>query len=196
MRGCIVLLSILAIQGCSGPPTRFYTLSPIAPKAREVAGSDCRMTTIGVGRVVLPEVLDRLSMVRADGPDRIDISNEARWAAPLDGIIRNVLAEDLRDRLPPGRVVLPGDASPQDGSAGLEISVQRFVGDTTGHVVMEADWTLLNAHGSPRLTRSELIKVFAGSPQTDAVVGAMNEALGRLADRVVAELRECPVADK
>ena len=142
--------------------------------------------------MLLPESLDRQSMVRADGPDRIDISNEDRWAAPLDGIIRNVLAEDLRDRLPSGRVLLPGDASPPDGSKGIELNVQRFAGDTAGHVVLQADWTLLNRHGSPALTRSETVSASAGSSRTDAVVGAMSQAIGELADRVVAVLRRLP----
>lgn len=132
-------------------------------------------------------------MVRADGPDRIDISNQDRWAAPLDDIIRHVLAEDLRDRLPAGRVLLPGDATPPDGSMGIEINVQRFAGNASGHVALQADWTLLDRHGSPGLTRSEAISSHAGSSRTDAVVAAMSQAVGALADRIVVVLRRCPL---
>lgn len=193
MRGAIALLSLLVFQGCSGPPTQFYTLSPVAPPAA-AARFSCDRTLIGVARVLLPETLDRQSMVRSHGPDRIDISNKDRWAAPLDGIIRHVLAEDLRNRLPRGRVLMPGDAIPPDGSVGLEINVQRFAGDTAGHVVLQADWTLLNRHGSPVLTRSETVSASAGSARTDAVVAAMSQAISELADRVVVVLRDCPLA--
>lgn len=196
MRCCLALLLVLPIAGCGGAPTGFYTLTPVRPAAHDADAPGCQAAPVGVGRVVLPETLDRQSMIRIDGPDRIDISSQNRWAAPLDSIIRHVLAEDLRDRLPADQILLPGDAQPPGGSAALDVSIQRFAGDTTGHVVLQADWTLLDRGGKPVLTRSEALSTNAASPGTDAVVAAMSGTLGQFADRIVVVLQGCPRAER
>jgi len=187
------LLLILFLSGCGGAPTHFYTLAPMVPAAA-TDGKTCEAAPVMVHHVMLPETLDRQSMVRADGTERLEISSQDRWAAPLDGMIQHVLAEDLRNRLPPGRVLLPGDAPPPGGTAGLDINIQRFAGSITGHVTLQVDWTLLDLHGAASPTRSESITAAAASSSADDVVAAMSGSLGTLADRIAAVLRNCPPA--
>ncbi|WP_428483185.1 PqiC family protein [Rhodopila sp.] len=193
MKACGTLLLILLVSGCGGPPTRFYTLAPVAPAATAgVPLASCPTGPVAVNHVLLPETLDRQSVVRADGTERLDISNQDRWAAPLDGMIQHVLAEDLRNRLPADRVLMPGDAPPPGGSAGIDINIQRFVGDAAGHVALRVDWTLLNRHKTVVATQSEAINADAASAGTDSLVAAMSRAVGDLADRIVVVLQKCP----
>ncbi len=187
-----LLLTVLLLTGCGGPPDHFYTLAAVAPAEAPAAGAaGCAGSPVSVNRVLLPEILDRQSIVRTDGADRVDISSQDRWAAPLDGMIRGVLAADLRDRLPPGRVLLPGDAAPAGGAAGLDVNIQHFSGDTHGRVVLRADWMLLDRNGKAVLTRSEVVETEAAASGTASIVVAMNQALGGLATRIAGVLPGC-----
>ena len=190
----IVLLIALALAGCGSPPTHFYTLTSVAPAVPGAAApSPCGGPPIAVRRVLLPDMLDRQSLVRAQGQaaDRLDISSQDRWAAPLDRMTQRVLAEDLRERLPGQRVLAPGDPEPPGGVTALDVNVRRFLPDAAGQVSLQADWTLLDRHGKPVLTRSEAIGA-GGPPAAEDVVLSMSHALGTLADRIATALAACP----
>ncbi|HST76354.1 MAG TPA: ABC-type transport auxiliary lipoprotein family protein, partial [Acetobacteraceae bacterium] len=105
---CLALLFLLAACGNS-PPSRFYTLDPTGAGSSGVVRAK---GAVAVGQITLPAELDRLSLVTREGANRIAVSDQDRWAAPLDGMIRRVLATDLSRRLPAGAVVAPGDPVP------------------------------------------------------------------------------------
>ena len=196
MKAGAALLLILLLSGCGGSsPTHFYTLAPLAPSPQTDVGT-CEAAPVMVHHVLLPATLDRQSIVRSDGAEQLEISDLDRWAAPLDGMIQHALAEDLRARLPPGRVLMPGDAAPPGGAAGLEITVQRFVGAAAGRVTLQVDWTLLDPRGAASPTHSESITAAASSPKVDEVVAAMSRSVATLSDRIAAVLRACPSAPR
>ena len=143
-RICAILLPITLTACGSSPPTRFYTLYPVPPgrPAATLAGPP-----IQVGRVILPPDLDRLSIVTRAGPDRLDVSGQDRWAAPLDGMVQRVLAADLAARLPQSQVLAPGDPAPSGGVRTVTVNVRRFDSDATGQVTLDAGWALLS--GTP-----------------------------------------------
>ena len=184
----IILLTILAVAGCSGPPTRFYTLAP-EPQTR-LEASACDAAPLAVSHVMLPASLDRDGIVRASGPGQLQIASEDRWAAPLDGMVQHALAEDLRELLPPARVLLPGDPAPPGDRAEIEVNVSRFLADRSGRVLLEADWTLLDAHGARAAGGAETLSRTTAST-TDAVVIGMSETVGMLADRIADALSRC-----
>lgn len=185
-----VLLTVCLLAGCSGSPrTQFYTLDPVsAPATAATSNSTRSHRPITVGQVQLPPALDRLSLVTRTGPDQLSVSDENRWAAPLDDLVRRTLAADLAARLPPGRVLAPGDPVPPGGARTLTVDVQDFIPDQR-HVTLNARWTLLDGTPPrPVLTRRETIDITAASPSTAAEVAAMGRALGTLADRIAAQL--------
>ena len=128
-------------------------------------------------------------MVSSSGPNSLTISNQDRWAAPLDQMIQSVIAEDLRDRLPAGQVIMPGDPS-GPGTEGIDVNVSRFIPDTNGRVALHADWVLLDSSGKTLLTRSESLSATGASTQP-TVVQTMNQALGDLAARIARALPGC-----
>jgi uncharacterized protein len=185
-----VLLTLCLLAGCSGsPPTQFYTLDPVSAAVPAPTSTPTRShRPIVIGQVQLPPTLDRLSLVTRTGPDQLAVSDENRWAAPLDDIVRRTLAADLAARLPPGSVLAPGDPVPSSGARTLTVDVQDFIPDQR-HVTLNARWTLLaGTPPRPVLTKREMIDMTAASPTTAAEVAAMSRALGTLADRIAAHL--------
>ncbi|HEY6434856.1 MAG TPA: PqiC family protein [Acetobacteraceae bacterium] len=169
--------------GCSSPPTHFYTLTAVPP-ARPVTAGVPLSPPIEVGDVPVPAVLDRDAIVLSEG-DRLDISGQDEWGAPLGRLIRQTLTADMMFRLPPGSVLAPGSTAPRSGLRILSVNVLRFGGDAAGTVVLDASWSLLKA-GTSDVLRSghEVIHARAASGKVADVVPAMGQALGELADRL------------
>jgi uncharacterized protein len=181
---CLALLFLLAACGGS-PPTRFFTLDPIGSPIGGVARN---VGAVTVGQVTLPAMLDRLSFVTREDANRISVSDQDRWAAPLEGMIRHVLAADLARRLPAGAVVAPGDPVPP-GARSVTLTIREFLGDASGHVALDADWAISRGNRDDAPIHRETITREAGSGDAGAVAAAMSQALGVLADRIAAALQ-------
>ena len=190
MKTAAVLFLTLPLAACGGSQTHFHTLAPV-PAAALPAGEACAGPPIEVRHVLLPGVLDREAVVRADGAESLEISSTDRWAAPLDGMIQRVVAQDLRQRLPGHQVLLPGDTPTAGGVKGLSLNIQRFAGDAAGKVSLQADWTVTNVSGSVLLTRSNTADAQAASPAMPDVITAMSRALGAFVDPIAVTLRNC-----
>jgi len=182
---CLALLFLLAACGNS-PPSRFYTLDPTGAGSSGVVRAK---GAVAVGQITLPAELDRLSLVTREGANRIAVSDQDRWAAPLDGMIRRVLATDLSRRLPAGAVVAPGDPVPP-GARMVTLTIRSFIGDASGHVVLDADWAVSQGRGHPAIIHRETIAREAGSGDAAAIAAAMSQAIGSLADRIASALRD------
>jgi uncharacterized protein len=178
----VVILLALALGGCgSSPPTHFYTLDPVP--ARQSDRGLATGAPIEVGHVELPATLDRNSMVTGGVGDQLVVSDQNRWAAPLDELVRRALTQDLQARLAPGSVLAPGDPT-RPGTRILVLNVQRFMANDAGEVTLETDWNLQRA-GRPGPVRHESIRTRVEGRGGDAVAEAMSRALGELTDRIV-----------
>jgi uncharacterized lipoprotein YmbA len=183
----LLAFGLLLTASCSNPPTHFYTLNAVFPAHRFDGAA--LSPPVEVGDVPVPALLDRDSIVRSAGGDRLDISSQDQWGAPLGSLIRQTLTADLMARFPPGSVLNPGSVAPRPGLRVVSVHIQRFIGDTAGEVVLDATWTLLKAGSSDVLRRGrEVIHVQAGSGKVADIVPAMSLALGRFADRIAAAL--------
>ena len=179
------MLLMLLLAGCgSSPPTQFYTLTSV-PGASRVPFAFSRAQPITVGRVELPGDLDRDALVTRIGANRLNVSDQDRWGGPFDEMIQRVLTSDLSSRLPTGMVLAPGDPVPASGARTVKLTIRQFVGDSTGQVVLEADWSLLTGSPpKPVLIRHEHLTDEAGSGKAPAIVAAMSRLLARIADRI------------
>ncbi len=180
---------LLLLAGCGGTPTSFYSLAPLLPARSGNPARTCNKPPLAVAHVLLPGALDRAEIVRLAGPDRLDISGHERWAGPLDEMVQRTLAEDLRLRLSPRTVLLPGDPVPPNAER-IEAVLQIFAAAKAGPVMLQADWTLRDATGNADLTRAETIQLPA-APGSDPAA-AMDRALAALADRMQQALQPCP----
>jgi uncharacterized lipoprotein YmbA len=188
MRSAPVLISLLLLSACgSSPPTRFFTLDPVG---EPLQGAMRSSHPVAVGDVSIPPMLDRAAFVTREGANRIDVSDQNRWAAPLETMIRRVLADDLSRALPPRAVIAPGEPVPPDART-VVVSIRDFIGDSSGRVRLEADWTLTAGKPpKPEMTRHEIIVEQAASGDPGAIAAAMSRALGALSQRIARTLQD------
>jgi uncharacterized protein len=180
LAGCGLLL----LAACSTtPPPRLFTLAP-----RPATPSRPFAATIAVRRVQLPKYLDRLQIVSYRDPYELQYSEFVIWGENLSDMTTRVLAENLSERLPQSQVYL-GAGSFADATADitLETSIDKFDPDPSGVVVLSAQWAA-HRQGYPDQIRSEQIRITPGSKDPTGQVAAMSDALGQLADRIVAGL--------
>ena len=183
-RAAILVLALI-LAGCgSSPKTNFYTLDPV-PGAKVVPAHRHELPIL-VSHVDLPGELDRQSLVTHGAGATINVSDQDRWAAPLDELVRRAFTADLRARLPSGTVLASGDPTPKS-TRSLTLNVRRFMADETGRVALDADWAVQD-QSAPAPTHRATIEVDAARGSAEAITTAMSQAVGKLADQVAAAL--------
>ncbi len=184
----VTLWVVLLLAGCGSASTSYYTLDPMSP-ATPLFGSHALRPPIEVAQIQLPGTIDRSSIVLDAGSDRLDVSANDAWGAPLDQTIRRTLSSDLSERLPAGSVLPPGTPAPSGGVQVLTVIIDRFIGDTNGRVILSVAWSITRsgATSSGPLHR-ERIETTARSGSVADVVPAMSKALAELANRIAITL--------
>ncbi|HEY4772979.1 MAG TPA: PqiC family protein [Steroidobacteraceae bacterium] len=178
----LILAGMLWLAACqSSPPTRYFTLSEVSPSAPQVSLTDA--VAIRVERVTVPGELDRLELVRHSESNQLRIATFELWAAPLDGMIRRVVTEDLAARLAPGSVASVSAPAAREQYRHLYLDVLEFAGDEHGAVKLRAAW-LLQGAGGAELHGTEEVSATANDATAEALAAAMSSALGTLSDRL------------
>lgn len=179
------VLALLTLAACaSSPPTRFFTLDPVAPAgdSRTVAGEP-----IKIDAVHLPPALDRSSLVRGESDNQLSISSQDRWAGDLGEMTRRVLTQNLASRLPSGMVIAPQSPAPPS-ARGVVIDILTFQPQASGEVVLDADWTLLQGTQSNPVLRRSVHLTASAAPSAQGEAAAMSMLLGQLADSMATDL--------
>jgi uncharacterized lipoprotein YmbA len=189
-RRSAVVLAALAGALCSscgttGAPLRYYTLAPLPPDSRATvtpSGPPLR-----VERVTIPAELNRLGLVWRVEPNRLEIAENARWAAPLDEMIRRTLSANLTARLPAGSVVDPREPVTSEARTLLYVAISSLDVDARCAVTLEANWTL-EAPGSAARRASESVAAEPVAPCPDGMGAGLSHALADLSGRVAGAL--------
>jgi uncharacterized protein len=176
------------VAGCAtSPPSQFYRLTAVEPAAA-AASDGSRRGPVIVAAVHIPYSLDRQEIVRTGPGNALEIAGLQRWGAPLDEMIQRVLTQDLIERLPATRVVLPSAPTPA-GTERIVVDILAFQCDADGEVTLEGSWSLL----APGASAPALIHAIRESETTSATdynrqAAVMSEMLGRLADDIARNL--------
>jgi uncharacterized lipoprotein YmbA len=181
----ISLTSVLICACASSPPARFFVLDPIAPSGAIVESA---ADPVQIASVHMPSTLDRREIVREEVANKLTISHQDLWGAPLPDMTQRVLSQDLMLRLPAGQVILPQQPAPADTSS-ISVDILQFGIDATGTVVLDGSWSIVPsgsevAAASYRFQLSQ--RAVAGDYADQARV--MSELLGQLADSIVHQL--------
>jgi uncharacterized lipoprotein YmbA len=173
-----------SLLGCpSSPASHFYTLSAVPA----TSGAHSASSPVQVAAVHIPPSLDRRQMVSLTSANTVQISETNRWSAPLDEMVRKVLAEDLVARLPAGQLILPGSPAPS-GARSLVVTITELGAGPGGDVKLTGSWSLLGAD-SGALIRERNIAIDAGpATSAEATAAAMSRAIGQLADEIASAL--------
>ena len=182
----------LLVSGCGSfsprpDPSRFFTLTPL-PQAEETAtkrAADSVGISVGIGPIRFPEYLDRQEIVTRIGQNQIDVSENDRWAAPLEENFTRVLSQNLSALVPTQWInpyPWPIDKRP---SYQVEIEVLRFEANAAGDVQLSARWVVLDANKKNSIHyRESRLSRRAKTKSTEASVAALSEALGDLSREI------------
>lgn len=172
--------------GCgSSPPSSFYALS-----AEQGSAQPAPFHTIELRRPGIAGYLDRPEIVKRIVDHRLGVADTDRWAAPLDEMLGRVLAQDVEQRLTGSMVFTEGGAITADADVTVEVDIRRLDVDETGQVELIADMAIeKGADHAVAGTRVVHLRHRPSTSSTSALVTAMSDALGNLADGIARLLR-------
>ncbi len=185
---CLVTL----FAACSATaPSRFYTLGSTAAPGVALNGPAAVM----IGSVAVPASVDQPQFVVQVAPNRVEVDEFNRWAAPLNDSIARAVAGDLAMQLGTPEVAtsqLPNFVP----TYFVTIDVQRFDSIRGEAALDEAVWVVRDtASGATRSGRTTARETVQGK-DFEALAAAHSRALatlsGDIADAIRAEASTKP----
>ncbi len=176
-----VLLAPLAAAACAtSPQPVMYTLAPTQGAERRGAPKVVELRAIGLARY-----LERSQIVRSSEDFRLDILGNEWWGEPLDTMLSRVMTQNLTQRLP-GTTIFPENGAVTGmPDATLGINIQRMDQARTGEVILIAQVSVSRREVTARTITLRIAPAGSGTP---AMVAAMSEATGQLADQITSLL--------
>jgi hypothetical protein len=187
------------VSGCSvlSPQpdhSKFFILTPVsdsaAMTARPASASPDSQLTIGVGPVDFPDYLRRLAVVTRVAPNRIDLSDEKRWAEPLDKNFTRVLSENLAILLNTQRIEKYPWALRTSVDYQIEVDVQRFETTSDGQSQLIASWIIRDGHGGKILYASQTTTGAPSGADEISASAALSSDLATLSKEIGARVTE------
>jgi len=174
--------------------SKFFILSPVSDSAgitaRPSSTSPDSQLTVGVGPISFPDYLRRLAMVTRVSPNRIDLSDERRWAEPLDKNFTRVLSENLATLLSTQRIEKYPWALTTKVDYQVEIDVQRFETTSDGQTQLIASWIIRDGSSTKILYASQTTAgAPAGADETSASA-ALSSDLATLSKEIASRVIE------
>jgi uncharacterized lipoprotein YmbA len=186
-----LLVATVAACGASAP-ARFYTLDSKAT-ANGTATASYENLGVVIGLVSVPSAVDRPQLVVQVAPNRVEIDEFNRWAAPLNETIAGAIATDLSVLLGTPNVATAPRAN-LDPAFRVTIDVQRFDSVPGETATIEAVWAV--SRTKDNLTRSgrTIAHERVEGKGFDELVAAHSRALTRLSQDIAAAIRASAVA--
>jgi uncharacterized lipoprotein YmbA len=188
--GWVLGCAVVAILGaCHSAATRIYSLEATRPA---ILIDTYRAPALRIDTVSVPASWDRGEILSLSAAGKLQIDEFDHWSAPLPQIVRQVLSDDLDQRLPAGSVIFP--RLPKSiGALGISVDILDFTVVGT-HVSMRASWLIVPPAGSQSAKRSAAsLEGSLTSTEPAAIARAWSELVGQLADRIAAD---CASFDK
>ena len=187
------------VAGCSvlsPQPDRSSSssLTPVsdsaATAAKPASTSPDSQLTIGVGPVDFPDYLRRLPVVTRVAPNRIDLSDERRWAEPLDKNFVRVLSENLAALLDTQRIEKYSWSLRTRVDYQVELDVQRFETTSDGQTQLIASWIIRDGHGGKILYASQTTAGGPAGPDGVSASAALSGDLATLSKEIASRITE------
>jgi uncharacterized lipoprotein YmbA len=175
---------ITALPACgTSAPSRFYRLDSIATPS----GAPSAQTAVIVGPVSVPASVDRPEFVVQVAPNRVEVEEFDRWAAPLDDSIARAVAADLSVLLASPNVTSAplADFNP---AYSVTLNVQRFESLRGDAALVDAVWVVRSAAGKTRSGRTIARETVQGEG-FDALAAAHSRAIAKLSSDIAATIR-------
>jgi hypothetical protein len=171
--------------GCSTTaPARFYTLDSTAAAQ---GGAEARYA-VAVGPVSIPASVDRPQFVVQVAPNRVEVEEFDRWAAPLGDSIARAVAGDLATLLGTSSVAA-GPLANFDPTYRVTLDVQRFDSVLGDSVLVDAVWVVRKTAGGPPSSGRSVAHEPAQGPGFEALAAAHSRALATVSADIAAAIQ-------
>jgi uncharacterized protein len=191
---------VLGLAGCgSTPPSRFFTLVPLAVPAPGVAAAPGEAAVSPGGLVDLepvriPELVDRPQFVTSVSEHERRFDEYARWAEPLAPQLTAVLAENLSALLAPQTVLVSAEREGRKPARTVRVEVRHFDLVASGEAVLVAHWSVRDteagADARPLAEATGTWRTPVGGTDPAAYPAAMSRNLLELSSALAAALRQ------
>ncbi len=188
----LIPLAALLIIGCgSTPKSEFYTLNSMSSSqtaANSIAAASS--LSIGIGPVVLPEVLDRPQIVIRTGPHKLQIDEFHRWAGRLDEDVARVVAENISQMLSIEQVaVYPWDVNFKPRYQ-IMMDIRHFEGRLDEKdVLLEVFWKVIEPQKqAPLRIKRTVIREPLPAKDYDTLMITKSQAIEKLCKLIVHEI--------
>jgi uncharacterized protein len=173
-----------AIAGCASAQPHFYTLDSTASPS----GAPATHVAIAVGPVTVPASVDQPQFVVQVAPNRVDVEEFNRWAAPLNESIARALAGDLASQLGTPDVTAAPLANFRPDYR-VAIDVQRFESIQGEAALVEAVWVVRSTTGGQTRSGRTIAREPVQGDSFDALAAAHSRALEKVSADIAGAIR-------
>jgi len=184
LKPALVTAGLLGLAGCSSPPSRFYTLSPVA-----VPTAASAELSVSVGPVSIPALVDQPGIVVSTGPNQVQLDEFNRWAAPLADNIAQVVASNLAALLGTQQVTLFRQPLGAGADYRASIEVQSFESAPNEAATLDAVWLVKRSKDGATRTGRTRLREATDAQGYAALAAAHSRALGALSQDIAAGIR-------
>lgn len=192
---CVCAMACVQVGQQQVQPWRLFSLTPLAePEAEQAASTRSPgpvQGAIWIGPVHLPGYLDQDQIVTRTSQNRFTLSDENRWAEPLEDNMGHVLAQNLSMLLQNDQVSLNPWPGRQRPTYQLEIDVLSFETDTAGRAQLVARWFLRDVASRQTIAEKETrLTASAAGTSSERPVASLSKALGDFSLGIANAIRE------
>jgi uncharacterized protein len=180
----LIALVAAAAAGCASAPARFYNLDSTATSD----GAPAAHASVMVGPVSVPASVDQPEFVVQVAPNRVELNEFNRWAAPLNDSIAQAVAGDLVKLLGTPNVAAAPLAN-FDPTYRVTIDVQRFESVPGQAALVEAVWTVRRIAGGETRSGRTVARETVQGDGFDALAAAHSRALAKMSGDIAAAIR-------
>lgn len=181
VRPLLLLVALLLLTACaSSPPSRFFTLTPLAEADRRDSDISGGALAVGIGPVVFPQFLDRPQLVLRDGTNRLSLEEFNRWGGTVQDDFLRVWGENLAHLLNTSRIVIFPSESRLPLDFRITAEVVSFEGRVGGDAVLKVRWAVMDERLEQALaSREDLYRCpVRGGTASDMGPSAQGEGQG------------------
>ncbi|MBI1731212.1 MAG: membrane integrity-associated transporter subunit PqiC [Gammaproteobacteria bacterium] len=182
------LLLALGLSGClgkGGTKTHYYLVDPVPFTA---ADAPAQPLAVEIMDLHVPQYLERFQIATRTGENGVVYAEYHQWGESLRKNLLRTLALNLSGLLGVSDVSTPLNRSLAPPDFRIHVHIDRFEQDVDGVVRLKARWQILNTRTPDARPATDALELESDGAPADrdyvAVVAAMTEVYGRLAQRI------------
>jgi len=178
-------------------PTRYFALTSLPRSSRptqDAAGTND--LALGLGPIKIPGYLDRPQFVTRISQNRFAISENDRWAEPLDDNFLRVLSQDISILLQTDRIVTYPWERSQQPKYQVQVEVLRFEPNAKQSVELWARWSIIDSAKKTISVKESYLTQPEKDKSVETSVAAMSAAVSDLSKEIASAIGALTVAQR